>query len=280
MARVSIDLPASRPQKAAAILANRLATVMFSDAYAIGDTLPSEAELIERFDVGRGTLREALRLLEAQGLITIGQGRGGGPIITMSSYDSLARHMANAYCAHHATVGELLDARVGIEPLVARKAANRSPDIDIAALEDSVLRMRDYESKDEAFLEQNSLFHQRLAEASGNPVYISTVASLRAVHDGHAVGVAFTARSLASCRGAPSAPEHPRFGKVRRRRRSARRNGRAHARISGVRRSQIRAYHATTHHTAPALSRIGLGALTPGCAQNPNSGQFDRPLRG
>jgi GntR family transcriptional regulator, transcriptional repressor for pyruvate dehydrogenase complex len=187
-----------RPQKAAVILANTLVNIMFSENYSVGDRLPTEAELLETFDVGRGTLREALRLLETQGLISIGQGRSGGPVIRMPSYDSLARHMANAYCAHSATLGQLLDARTGVEPLVAAEAARNRQGEHLEALKESVTRMGDSTNGKDAFLEENSSFHQLIAEATGNPVYITTVASLKAVHDGHSAGVGFSPRSLAA----------------------------------------------------------------------------------
>jgi GntR family transcriptional regulator, transcriptional repressor for pyruvate dehydrogenase complex len=185
-----------RPKKAAVILANTLLKIIFSADHHVGDHLPTEAELLEEFSVGRGTLREAMRLLEAQELISIGQGRNGGAVITMPGYDSLADYMANAYCARGATIGELLSARAGIEPAVAHAAALSRTDDDLAALRQSVSRMS--AASDEVFLEENSSFHQLVAEATHNPVYLIVVSSLKTVHDGHALGVGFSRRSLAA----------------------------------------------------------------------------------
>src|SRR6202008_3764003 len=88
-----------------------------------GDMLPSEADMIATYAVGRATVREALRLLEVQGLIGLKTGPGGGPGVAQLT----ARHLGDMARLHlkmaGATYGELVRARLAIEPLMARLAA-------------------------------------------------------------------------------------------------------------------------------------------------------------
>ena len=72
------DLPAARnrPAKVSELLARDIVAEIASRRARPGDTLPSEASLITRFGVGRGSLREALRILEVEGIITMKTGPG------------------------------------------------------------------------------------------------------------------------------------------------------------------------------------------------------------
>ncbi|MFM8871031.1 MAG: FadR/GntR family transcriptional regulator, partial [Actinomycetota bacterium] len=62
--------------------------------FKVGDRLPTEEELTGHFDVARTTLREALRVLESQGLIEIRRGRNGGPVVTEPPSGATAESMA------------------------------------------------------------------------------------------------------------------------------------------------------------------------------------------
>ena len=71
----------SRPQKTALIVAKRVVEDIYKSGQSAGDRLPPERVMLEHYGVGRGTLREALRFLELQGVLTLKPGPGGGPVI-------------------------------------------------------------------------------------------------------------------------------------------------------------------------------------------------------
>src|SRR5262249_32700102 len=71
----------SRPKKTAMFLAQRIVAEIADRDLAAGSPLPAERDMLEDYGVARGTLREALRFLEIQGVITIKTGPGGGPLV-------------------------------------------------------------------------------------------------------------------------------------------------------------------------------------------------------
>ncbi len=92
-----------------------------------GDRLPLEAAMVEHYGVSRASLREALRLLEVQGLIRLKPGPGGGPVMGSVEPSHLARTAALYFHLGAASYGELLDTQLRLEPLCAELAA-RHPD--------------------------------------------------------------------------------------------------------------------------------------------------------
>ena len=79
--------PECGPLHAHQRLAGTLAAELGSGMWRSGDSLPSEAELIERFGMSKGTIREATRILEAQGLVRTKTGPGGGTFLHEMSQD-------------------------------------------------------------------------------------------------------------------------------------------------------------------------------------------------
>ena len=94
-----------------------------------GDRLPLEAEMLVQYRVSRSSLREALRLLEVQGLIAIRPGPGAGTVVGRVLPGNLARSLTLYLHMLGASYDELLEAWVESEPLLARLAA-LNPDRD------------------------------------------------------------------------------------------------------------------------------------------------------
>jgi len=88
-----------------------------------GTMLASEAVMLDRYGVGRASLREALRILEIHGLIKIKPGPRGGPVVAEVTSSDLGRSATFFFHAVGATFADLLGARLAIEPLMARLAA-------------------------------------------------------------------------------------------------------------------------------------------------------------
>jgi GntR family transcriptional repressor for pyruvate dehydrogenase complex len=157
-----------------------------------GDSLPSEKLLLEQFGVGRGTLREALRLLELQGVLTIKAGPGGGPIVARPDHRPLAYSLALALQGTPATFYGLMKARSSIESVIARLAASERTDEQVTAMHESVEAMKAKTGNEEAFLQENLTFHALLAEAAGNRILQLFHATLSDLSDGHAFGVSYS----------------------------------------------------------------------------------------
>lgn len=133
-----------------------------------GSRLPPEAEMLIQYEVGRGTLREALRILEVNGLISLKPGPGGGPVVENASVHDFGRMATLFMHARGITVGELIEARLIIEPVCARLAAERCD-------EEAAERLRAviaYEERGEedAYVAATWDFHTLVADISGNGV--------------------------------------------------------------------------------------------------------------
>ncbi|WP_239377544.1 FadR/GntR family transcriptional regulator [Frankia sp. Cj5] len=97
-----------------------------------GDGLPSEAAMLEQYSVSRESLREGLRLLEVQGLLSIRRGPGGGPVVGTVDPSNLGRISTLYFHLAGATYTELFEAWVLAECVLADRAA-RNPDRDARA---------------------------------------------------------------------------------------------------------------------------------------------------
>lgn len=115
-----------RPLKLAEVLAREIVESMIEDGVEPGDVLPSEVAMMATYGVARTTLREALRLLEAHGLVVVKQGRGGGPVMEAVNASDLGRTSALYYRLAGATYRELAESKVTLEPWLADLAARRS----------------------------------------------------------------------------------------------------------------------------------------------------------
>ncbi|RZL84614.1 MAG: FadR family transcriptional regulator [Rhodococcus sp. (in: high G+C Gram-positive bacteria)] len=98
-----------------------------------GDRLPSEVVMAQEWGVSRASLREALRILEVHGMISIRTGPGGGPVLSRLTSQDFARMATLHFHAAGVTFRQLLKARLTLEPRMAElAAANRTPEQVIA----------------------------------------------------------------------------------------------------------------------------------------------------
>lgn len=137
-----------------------------------GSTFATEAELLAQFNVSRPTLRESLKLLESQGVIELRPGPGGGIILREPSTDLLAHGLSVFLRLHKVPFVTVIKAREVIEPALAYEAAVNGSEEEFAELEASIVRMKalNAQTNQEAFLEENRVFHGIIARASGNKV--------------------------------------------------------------------------------------------------------------
>ena len=161
----------SRNVKLGEVVAKRIADDIFAQQLAPGAKLAGEREMVERFQVSRGTLREALRILEVHGLLTIRSGPSGGPTVSRMTANDFNRACSLHFTAAGITVSELWSAREKLEPVLARAAAESLTETDRIAFEEIRREQSDGGEVDNArYVQVGSRFHQLIASASGSPV--------------------------------------------------------------------------------------------------------------
>jgi DNA-binding FadR family transcriptional regulator len=159
-----------RPLKRSEIIARDLAQYIVDAQLPPGAMLPREREMIEQLGVGRTTLREALRILETRGVLTIRSGPGGGPVIRHPQPNDLTEALTLILQFQRATMVEVLDARIFLEPTAARMAAANITKAEIKRLKDINDEMRANIDSNDRINEANQRFHRVIAAATANLV--------------------------------------------------------------------------------------------------------------
>lgn len=131
-----------------------------------GEFLPSEAEMLVQFGASRPTLREAIRILEVEGLISISQGARTGPVVKNRNLDMVTKATGIALQIRGATLGDVYEARSQIEPLAARMAAENRPKEAAAALRALIPSELALLAEDTRLAFTS--FHRTLLDQSGN----------------------------------------------------------------------------------------------------------------
>lgn len=165
-------------RKKSTVVAQRIVGEIIASRLEAGDRLPPEADMCESYGVGRSTIREALRVLENQGVITIKTGPGGGPIVAPFDAGFLAANIALHLQLSGATFRDVINARLVIEPAIAGAAAEHGDEETLKALRAIV--DRSLEDPDHDILVSDAGdFHDIVAAGSGNPFFEYL---LRALH--------------------------------------------------------------------------------------------------
>jgi GntR family transcriptional repressor for pyruvate dehydrogenase complex len=154
-----------KPHLVAGELRSRILAREFED----GQLLGREQELIDRFGVSRPSLREALRILETEGLITMVRGPRGGVRVHVPAQSVIARMAAMFLQGQGVSLADVHAARVEIEPAAARRLA-ASPDRAAALTVLGELVAAQHELLDDParFGAVNSRFHHTLVASAGN----------------------------------------------------------------------------------------------------------------
>jgi GntR family transcriptional regulator, transcriptional repressor for pyruvate dehydrogenase complex len=188
----------TRSPKTSERVARELVNHIVDNDLQEGTMLPNEKQLVEIFEVGRTTLREALRLLETRGAITIRPGPRGGPVVRRPRPDDLREGLSLILQFTGASLFDVFEARTALEPMMAHLAATRISDEQLAALDETIAKMRANPNDHEAFVEENQRFHGIVAEATGSAILRVFNETLKSSADGVVVGVKYTARRRAA----------------------------------------------------------------------------------
>lgn len=159
----------ARPREKPELIADELRTLILTGEIADGDLLGHEPDLVERFGVSRPSLREALRILETEGLITVVRGVRGGVVVRHPNEALTARTASMLLRSRNVPLADVHRATQMIEPIAAKEVA-RSARRRTAAKELRSLVDRQDETIDdpEPFAAANAAFHERLVALSGN----------------------------------------------------------------------------------------------------------------
>lgn len=129
--------------------------------------LPAEAELLQRYPVSRPTLREALRLLEIYGVISLKTGPGGGAVVNQVAGSEFARSSSLYFQLLELTLGDLMLTRLRLEPLMAKLAAERVNNGD------------QWERPGEQGTDSSGGFHLAVAQFARDPILLLVAGALR-----------------------------------------------------------------------------------------------------
>ena len=162
-------------------ISNKIKELIFTGALKPGDKLPSENQLAKKFKVGRQSVREALRLLEISGFITIQQGVNGGPVIQNTMLNKMAGMFLDTYKFNRIPIKDLTVARVETGKQVLRLAIDNATKTNIRELMENISKAKNKQNKNLPAFEENINFHRLLAKASKNHVFVLVMESLMAV---------------------------------------------------------------------------------------------------
>lgn len=161
-----------RAPKAAELLAHELVIDIVAGGSVVGQRLPLEGQMVEKYEVSRSTVREALRILEVNGLVSIRPGPNGGPTFREATPGDLGRMLSLYFEAKGITVKELLEARCDFETLMVVDAA-RNQDPEFIAKCEALLKLDASvdTDNDEQYVGVTRQFHELVASAAKNRVF-------------------------------------------------------------------------------------------------------------
>ena len=173
------------PARPAATLSSRIVDevreALFDKRLRPGDFLGTEKELAERAGVSRIVARDALRTLQALGVVEIKVGAGGGARIAHGNPALFAEALAVQLGLAGTTVREMMDAQRAIETTTAELAAENATPEDLVRLRRSLAEHEETIADDAAYTRTCMRFHLAVAEASHNRVLVAQLLSLQHV---------------------------------------------------------------------------------------------------
>jgi DNA-binding FadR family transcriptional regulator len=188
------DALVDKVRKQSVMLARDLANYISDEGLPEGAKLPTEQEMVIQFGVGRNTIREALRLLEMRGVITIRSGRGGGPVVRIPRSTDLSEALQLILQFQSATLSDVMEARLLIEPMAASAAAVVTDADSLEVLQSSVDSIINNPTDEANFTRQNNIFHATIGRSLQSPVMSVFLDSLKNVQDGVAYGIRYAPR--------------------------------------------------------------------------------------
>lgn len=180
--------PQRKPESrrgAAKALADHIREAVTSGSLQPGDKLPAEQDLAASFNVARGTVREALRVLGANGLVQSTRGSKGGTFVTVPDSEWVAEQLSDLlglwFQVGNISLADVNDARAALErECVSRAALNRT-EPDLSEMRSSIEKSRMPDISDDEFIAADLEFHTAVSGAAKNEVLALAMSAVHLV---------------------------------------------------------------------------------------------------
>jgi DNA-binding FadR family transcriptional regulator len=172
-----------RVPKTAELVASHIRNRIVRGELSMDEALPPESSLMEDFNISRPTLREAFRILESEGLITVRRGSRGGARVQIPDTSIAARYAGLVLQNRGATVADVLEARVVVESPAAGIVARRRDHVSCARKLRSWLRESEAQIDTPAYTKNFHQFNRLLVALTGNETLILLTAMLENLSD-------------------------------------------------------------------------------------------------
>ncbi len=186
------------------VIVDQIKLLMREGKLTNGDRLPSERDLCQRFGVSRVTVREALRVLEANGLISIRVGARGGAFVASPTKERLSEGLADLMTLSALTPSDVTEARTVIELGILPFVVERATEADVVNLRRMVDEGYDALDRNAYTMEMSAAFHVGVATSAHNPAIESLVQSFH----GPMLQSLRQARNVAPAMGRKGTDEH------------------------------------------------------------------------
>lgn len=171
-----ISFQSVKTGKISELIGRQIKSAILDGAMKPGDRLPPERELVEHFQASRISIREALKSLETSGLLSIKP--GSGVFVAEVNSKPMSESLASILRIKKISMNELTEARMILEPNIARLACERITPEDLQKLEENIAGALTIVKSNVWARVKNIEFHSLLAESTRNSVLTLTVKTL------------------------------------------------------------------------------------------------------
>lgn len=189
---IDISTSAFRAPKTAELVARELRNQIIRGELRGNETLPAENELMARFSISRPTLREALRILESESLLTVTRGSRRGPRVHLPDPRVAARHFGYVLQSRGATLDDIFNIRLLIEPAVVRALALNRSAAQVKTLRALVGEQKHLRSDLMAASQASLRFHKELIKLANNQALVLFAAIVNHIFERHISTVALS----------------------------------------------------------------------------------------
>jgi len=171
-----------RTRAGASGIATLLKEAISAGQYQPDERLPPERELAEHFGAARNTVRQALNLLEKEGLVI--RRAGSGTYVQVPIAQGVGGLPSLREIAEITSPVELIDVRIAIEPVIVQMASANATSRDIDAIERHLIELEEADGDYDRFSLADETFHMAIAQATNNPLFVWIYAGVNDVR-GH-----------------------------------------------------------------------------------------------
>jgi DNA-binding FadR family transcriptional regulator len=177
----------ARQPKTSDLVAGQLRRLILTGDLADGDQLPPETQLTIQFGVSRPTVREAFRILETEGLISVARGSRNGARVNAPRIETSARYTSFALRAAGATLSETYEAQLAFEPFAARLLAEQRRPEAMAELEARLVELEQLSEQSRDLERRVGLarYHLLIVKLTGNRTLIVMAEMLAKILETH-----------------------------------------------------------------------------------------------